>query len=872
MAAILRKLRPARNPPPVSDQDEGFNLEYSIAFEYIGPPPSYELPHAEPVDFGHIPTAAAAVSAALLHNLSLPVIEPIAKTNPVGKKPEIGREALINSTSSDRVEISEIELEVPDNGEEGEGFENYMNPKNWESTESGLSSRSLSSEAFFGKEEEEERATEAPQHVRKPSVVTFRDPDSNDIVEEESWSQSREGESDMEKPRAERTGKKGSCYRCEMGSRFTEKEVCIVCCAKYCYNCVLRVMGSMPEGRKCVTCIGYRINESRRGKLGKCSRLLKRLLSDLEVEQIMKSEILCKANQLPSNLVYVNSAPLSQEELVRLQSCKNPPRKLKPGSYWYDNVSGFWGKQGQVYSQIISPQLSIGGHIRREASNGNTNILINNREITKVELRILQLAGVPCEGNLHYWVNPDGSYQEEGMNQIKGNMWNKATVKLVCAVLQLPIPREPSNPLAEEGDRALPASLEDQVLRKILLVGSDQSGTSTIFKQAKILYNVPFSEEERQNMKIMIQSKLYSYLAVLLEGREQLEEECLINKRKRRLLDEPGPSGDTGQNEERTIYSIGPRLKAFADWFLKIVASGNLDVIFPAAAREYAPFVEDLWNDAAIQETYDRRNEFEMLPRAATYFLNRAVEISRMDYEPSDTDILYAEGIASSNCVTSMEFSYPKIEQESILDAPQHNPSLRYQLIRVHPNSLGENCKWLQMFEDVDIVLFSIALSDYDEFSVDSNGVLMNKMMASRQLFESIVTHPSFEKKQFLLILNKFDLLEEKINQVPLSQCEWFNDFHPVMSNNPNSSNNNSNNPTLAHRAFQFIAMKFKRLFRCLTDDRKLFVSLVTGLESDTVDEALRYAGEILKWAEEKPKLNADQVSTTSVERSSSTL
>ncbi|KAE8688316.1 Detected protein of unknown function [Hibiscus syriacus] len=67
------------------------------------------------------------------------------------------------------------------------------------------------------------------------------------------------------------------------------------------------------------------------------------------------------------------------------------------------------------------------------------------------------------------------------------------------------------------------------------------------------------------------------------------------------------------------------------------MVSGNLEV-FPVATREYAPFIGELWNDAAFQATYNRRHELEMLPRIATYFLEWAVEILRTDYEPSDMD------------------------------------------------------------------------------------------------------------------------------------------------------------------------------------------------------------------------------------------
>ncbi|XP_050261042.1 extra-large guanine nucleotide-binding protein 1-like isoform X1 [Quercus robur] len=648
--------------------------------------------------------------------------------------------------------------------------------------------------------------------------------------------------------------KKGVCYRCFKGNRFMEKEACIVCGANYCYDCVLRAMGSMPEGRKCVTCIGFRIREARRGKLGKCSRLLQRLLTDLEVKNIMNAEMLCKVNQVPPELVFVNGETLSKDELYQLQNCKYPPKKLRPGYYWYDKYSGFWGKEGQKPSQIITSQLNVGGHIKTNASNGNAKVWINSREITKEELWMLKSAGVHCEGKPHLWVSEDGTYEEEANKKEKSKIWDKTRTKLVCTVLSLPVPPGSENPSEKEVNGEIRDNLAQKSIHKFLLVGYDKSGTSTIYKQAKILYGIPFSEDERQTIKLLIQRKLFGYLGILLEGREQFEEESLLEKRKRCVINKSGPSGDTIQIDDTTIYSVGARVRAFSDWLLQVLLSDNLEAIFPAATCEYAPFIEEMWKDAAIQATYNRRNELQMLPRVATYFLDRAVEISRTDYEPSDMDILYADGINSSNSLTCVDFSFPKSTQDDSLRI------FRYQLIRVHPRSLGEHCKWLDMFEDTDIVLFCVALTDYDEYSVERNGVLTNKILASKKLFESIVTHPTLENKNFLLILNKFDLLVEKIEQVPLTHCEWFRDFKPVVS----PKCHNSTYPSLAQRASHYIGMKFKELFRSLTDN-KLFVSLVIGLENDTVDEALRYAKEIIMWdEEEEPYLNFELSSTDS--------
>ncbi|PRQ59180.1 hypothetical protein RchiOBHm_Chr1g0367331 [Rosa chinensis] len=80
----------------------------------------------------------------------------------------------------------------------------------------------------------------------------------------------------------------------------------------------------------------------------------------------------------------------------------NPPKKLKPGNYWYDKICGLWGKAG---------------------------------------------------------------------------------TKLVCAVLSLPVPSRSSNPIILE----LIEQRSERTLQKILLVGCNGSGASTIFKQTSNL-------------------------------------------------------------------------------------------------------------------------------------------------------------------------------------------------------------------------------------------------------------------------------------------------------------------------------------------------------------------------------------------------
>jgi GTPase SAR1 family protein len=81
----------------------------------------------------------------------------------------------------------------------------------------------------------------------------------------------------------------------------------------------------------------------------------------------------------------------------------------------------------------------------------------------------------------------------------------------------------------------------------------------------------------------------------------------------------------------------------------------------------------------------------------------------------------------------------------------------------------AERRKWIHYFEDVKIVLFCVALSEYDQELLEDEG--RNRMKESVAVFSEMANNTWFQNTPFVLFLNKTDLFKEKIERVDLKSC-----------------------------------------------------------------------------------------------------
>jgi hypothetical protein len=130
----------------------------------------------------------------------------------------------------------------------------------------------------------------------------------------------------------------------------------------------------------------------------------------------------CPGGQLKAataGVVICNGQRLPDETVRALERAYHVP--VRPGVYWYDRMTGAWGVWGGPVAGVIMPGLNLGGPLAENASNGNTGIFINGRELHQRDVWVLRQIMIPLPGT--YWMNASGTFGYVGGPPISNVYW-----------------------------------------------------------------------------------------------------------------------------------------------------------------------------------------------------------------------------------------------------------------------------------------------------------------------------------------------------------------------------------------------------------------------------------------------------------------
>jgi hypothetical protein len=115
----------------------------------------------------------------------------------------------------------------------------------------------------------------------------------------------------------------------------------------------------------------------------------------------------------PSNTgaVFINNQQLTASQITELEEFYGVAPL--PGEYWYDSLSGSYGVAAGPSLGVIFPGHKF-GELAADASNGDTGVFINGRELPEPDIQFLEwIFGVQRQAG-RYWQDAQGNIGLEG--------------------------------------------------------------------------------------------------------------------------------------------------------------------------------------------------------------------------------------------------------------------------------------------------------------------------------------------------------------------------------------------------------------------------------------------------------------------------
>lgn len=275
----------------------------------------------------------------------------------------------------------------------------------------------------------------------------------------------------------------------------------------------------------------------------------------------------------------------------------------------------------------------------------------------------------------------------------------------------------PTTPEVSERDAALhreaerrlkeaKAKLAKQV--KVLLLGSGDSGKSTILKQMRLIHRIPFTTSEVEHYRQLIFENLTRGLRSLLDAMVEMG------------------------------LPVSPEIMVYVDMIDDSPDVGDGEPFPP----EYETALRTLWDDENVRKGWNRGNE-AALPENLPYFFQSLPRLFAPGFTPTAQDIIRTR--ARTIGITETTFQLNDHEMLMVDVGGQKS----------------ERRKWIHCFQDVTSILFLISLSGYDQCLVEDKD--SNQMQDAMTIWDAICHSQWFKRTSIILFLNKFDLFERKL-------------------------------------------------------------------------------------------------------------
>ncbi|KAJ3384466.1 hypothetical protein HDU92_003576 [Lobulomyces angularis] len=284
--------------------------------------------------------------------------------------------------------------------------------------------------------------------------------------------------------------------------------------------------------------------------------------------------------------------------------------------------------------------------------------------------------------------------------------------------------------------------LESKIIKlpstKVLILGSSDAGKSTLIRGMRIKYVKNFTLEEKEYFKLIIHKNIIDTLKKLIK---YYIKNCNLK--------------NNGTDQKVQLQLSTNASVNMEDFYLYLNLFKSHDFKCRLSS-EIKNAVQVTWNNEIIKKIFFNKTQCGINIQDTTiYYFNDLQRLLDEKFSPTELDVLYLKNAT-------------KTVTETVI----HTRTMNIKLFDVGGQKRLRN-SWTPFFDDVSMILFVVALSSYNQMMKEDPTV--NRLNDSFTLFESLANNKLLRGCKFILLLNKIDLLAEKLKLIPLKT--YFNDY-----------------------------------------------------------------------------------------------